>query len=83
MKVAGGFGNYLNLQNAAAIGLLPKELLPVSVCVGNAALTGASMLLLNEHFIKKMQMLTSSAKCVDLAVNPLFQDAFVEAMLFE
>ena len=83
VKVAGGFGNYLNLQNAAAIGLLPKELLPVSVCVGNAALTGASMLLLNEHFIKKMQALTSSAKCVDLAANPFFQDAFVEAMLFE
>lgn len=39
--LAGGFGYYLNPADAAAIGLLPKELMNKTVTGGNTALTGA------------------------------------------
>ena len=39
--LAGGFGSFLNTESAAKIGLIPKELLPVTEAVGNAAGEGA------------------------------------------
>ena len=39
--LAGGFGYYLKPKDAAAIGLLPKELVDRTVTGGNTALTGA------------------------------------------
>ena len=45
--IAGGFGNYLNMQSAEQIGLLPSSVAKKAVTVGNAALVGASMLLLD------------------------------------
>ncbi len=39
--LAGGFGSYLKKESAAAIGLIPKELLPITESVGNAAGEGA------------------------------------------
>jgi len=39
--LAGGFGYYLQPRDAAAIGLLPKELVPVTMAGGNTALAGA------------------------------------------
>ncbi len=42
--LAGGFGNYINADNAAAIGLLPNAPNKV-VKIGNAALSGAREML--------------------------------------
>ncbi len=39
--LAGGLGYFLNPQDAAAIGLLPRELVPVTIAGGNMALAGA------------------------------------------
>ena len=39
--LAGGFGSFLNKKSAAAIGLIPEELEPVTISVGNAAGEGA------------------------------------------
>ena len=38
--IAGGFGSYLDLQNAAEIGLFPKGLLDRMTVAGNTALSG-------------------------------------------
>ena len=46
LSVAGGFGTYLDIRNAAAIGLYPAELEGKTRVLGNAALAGAAMLLL-------------------------------------
>ena len=45
LAIAGGFGSYLSLDSAAAIGLIPPELKPRCRVLGNAALAGAAMLL--------------------------------------
>jgi len=46
--LAGGFGNYINPENAAAIGLLPRTADKI-VRVGNAALAGARAMLLSQE----------------------------------
>ncbi len=49
--IAGGFGSFINQNSAADIGLLPKCLLDRVTVLGNAAGTGASMLLLSDEML--------------------------------
>ena len=80
--VAGGFGSYLDKENAAKIGLIPADLSRVAVSVGNAALVGASMLLLNSALLPVATELARSAALLDLSTNRLFIDSYVEGMYF-
>ncbi len=83
MYIAGGFGNYLNMQNAAKIGLIPSDLSDVSVSVGNAALAGASMLLLNQNFRKQVLALRENCTLLDLPSSPVFSENYMMGMLLE
>ncbi|MBQ3593534.1 MAG: DUF4445 domain-containing protein, partial [Clostridia bacterium] len=82
LYIAGGFGNYLNKDNAVKIGLLPKAFSDISQNVGNAALTGASMLLLNTAFTDTVRDLSKNADILDLSSNPTFSDHYVNGMTF-
>ena len=81
LYIAGGFGNYLNKNNAAKIGLLPKKLVHRSETVGNAALTGASMLLLDSDLRQKAQMLAASATTIELSSDPIFAERYISGMM--
>lgn len=83
LYIAGGFGNYLNKESAARIGLLPKELTRNSEVVGNAALAGASMMLLNRNIRDEAAQITKTAKVLDLSTNPIFSDYYMSAMMLE
>ena len=83
LYIAGGFGNYLNKESAAMIGMLPRSLAECSVTVGNAALTGASMLLLNIDARERATALTRIAKTLDLSKNKGFSEKFMMGMIFE
>ena len=82
LAVAGGFGSYLNVQNAGRIGLLPMELIPKVRVLGNAALGGASMMLLNRDMRVRSESLAAQAETVDLSVDDYFMEAYTEGMLF-
>lgn len=82
LYIAGGFGNYLDLNSAAAIGLVPPELLPGAKTIGNAALTGAAMLLQNRAFLPETEALAASARAVALDANPVFMDHYMDYMMF-
>lgn len=83
LLVAGGFGNFLNLENAVFIGLLPPmETSKIRVC-GNAALEGAADILWNREEVERVQKLTAMAHTVELASDPYFGDCYMEGMLFE
>ena len=45
--LAGGFGNYMNIENAMAIGLLPKTDISKFTRFGNGALAGARVMLIS------------------------------------
>ncbi len=80
--VAGGFGSYLDIGNAGAIGLLPAELLTKVRILGNAALSGASMLLLSVPLRGEIEVLARRTETVSLAANPTFAEEYMERMLF-
>ena len=81
LYIAGGFGKYLSVESAAKIGLLPCSIAPRSQAVGNAALAGASAMLLNLKTRKEMVELIKSAKTLDLSTNSVFSDLYVSGMM--
>jgi uncharacterized 2Fe-2S/4Fe-4S cluster protein (DUF4445 family) len=81
--IAGGFGTYLDRRNAERIGLLPRGLARNAVAVGNAALAGASLLLLDREAEAEALSLARRAHTVELATHPVFSEKFMEAMTFE
>ena len=83
LYIAGGFGNYLNKESAAKIGLLPRELAEISKSVGNAALGGASMLLLSEKLREKAADIAKGANLLDLSTNPTFSEQYMSGMMLE
>ena len=80
--VAGGFGSYVDLGSAAAIGLVPEELVGRCRVLGNAALAGAAMLLRRGALAEESESLARQAKTLDLAADPYFIEQYVEQMLF-
>ena len=82
LYTAGGFGSRLNGRNAAAIGLLPRELSVRIQPVGNAALDGASRLLLDVHARAQIAMIADNIRVVELATDPYFADLFIKNMSF-
>jgi uncharacterized 2Fe-2S/4Fe-4S cluster protein (DUF4445 family) len=83
LYIAGGFGNYLNKKSAAKIGLLPISLAQNSETVGNAALEGASMMLLDASMSEKARALAEKAQTLELSTNKGFSEHFMMGMMFE
>jgi len=82
LMLAGGFGNYINIESAVRIRLLPE--LPVERIryVGNAAALGAQMALLSETERARAVDLARRIDHVSLAARPDFQEIFLEAICF-
>ncbi len=80
--IAGGFGYYLNVDNAADIGLIPRAVAGCSYAAGNAALGGASMILLDSRNIEKSCRIAESAGVCELSANPVFERYYTSGMMF-
>ena len=80
--IAGGFGSRLNVESAAAIGLIPALLASRARALGNAALTGAARMLLDRSEQERGSELAQIARHVDLGGNPAFNQHFMDRMLF-
>ncbi len=76
--VAGGFGNFINLQHVTETGMIefPHEKIHKK---GNTALIGAKMFLLSDQV--NADEILSKASHISLEAHPRFQDIFVEKML--
>ena len=81
--LAGGFGSHLNLRSAVRVGLIPAELAEKVQVIGNAALDGAALLLLDTSARQKIQALRQLCQHVRLDGNPEFSERYVEAMMFD
>ncbi len=80
--IAGGFGSFLNIDHAAEIGMFPAALAPRAVSIGNGALEGASMLLLDDSLRRKASALAAASVCRDLSADAYFQEDYIENMSF-
>lgn len=81
--LAGGFGSHLNLKSAVRIGLLPAELAEKVRVIGNAALDGAAMLLMDTTMREKIHAMRHLCQHIHLDGNPVFAESYIEAMMFE
>ena len=81
--LAGGFGNFIGLDSACRIGLLPAALRAKIVPVGNAAGSGSVRLLVSEKARRRAEALREATRCVELAATPDFNDVYTDELLFE
>jgi uncharacterized 2Fe-2S/4Fe-4S cluster protein (DUF4445 family) len=82
LLLAGAFGNYIDRRNAVRIGLLPELPLDRIHFVGNAAGTGAEMVLISRPRRKRAAELTRQIQYLEIALQPDFQTVFSDSLLF-
>jgi len=78
--IAGGFGAYLKLESADTIDLIPKELIEKAEVIGNAALSGAILTLLDKNAVDELKL--DNCECINLAATEQFSDLYIENMIF-
>ncbi len=81
--LSGGFGNFLNIESALKIGLLPEEFRSKIISVGNAAGTGAILGLLSKDNFKKAVETAKNIEYIELSTYHEFMDIYVDSMLFD
>jgi uncharacterized 2Fe-2S/4Fe-4S cluster protein (DUF4445 family) len=80
--LAGAFGNYIRRESALRIGLLPAIAAERIHFVGNAASSGAQMLLINSRLRELARKLARRIEYVEIAHEPDFQTVFADSMSF-
>lgn len=81
--LAGGFGSYLKKESAAAIGLIPKELLPITESVGNAAGEGAVSAAISKKAREQLSIIQKSMHYIELSTHPDFSQEYMNQMDFD
>lgn len=82
IRLAGAFGSHINVQHAMLLGLIPDCVLGEVSSAGNAAGTGARIALLNSQSRDVIETLVKNIEKIETALEPKFQDYFVDAMAF-
>ena len=80
--LAGAFGNYIRAESALRLKLLPDVPTERIRFVGNAASSGAQMILLSRQCREKARQLARKIEYVEIAHQPEFQTVFAECMSF-
>ena len=80
MFIAGGFGNYLDLPAAVAIGLLPDIPLEKVKFIGNSSLSGAKLALLSREALDEVERIAQKMTYIDLSSNNQFMDEYSSAL---
>jgi len=78
--LAGAFGSHIDVKYAMILGLIPDCDLEKVSSAGNAAGTGARIALLNQAARDEIEAVVKTIEKVETAVEPKFQEHFVEAM---
>jgi len=81
--LAGGFANYINIENAMRIGLIPTLPLERVRKLGNASLAGATQALVNRDRRAELEALVPRIEHVELETIPEFFEIFVEGCLYQ
>lgn len=80
MIIAGGFGQYLNIEKAVAIGLLPDIERSKFTYVGNTSIVGAYMALLSGAHRQEAIKISNDMTYVDFSSNNRYMDEFTSAL---
>ena len=80
IRLAGAFGSHIDVKYAMVLGMIPDCILSEVSSAGNAAGTGARIALLDQSSRKDIEALVRRVEKIETAVEPRFQEFFVEAM---
>jgi len=80
--IAGGFGNYLNIENSIFIGLLPDTKRDVYEFIGNSSLAGARMALVSHEALERTYQIYKNITYLDLSAEPNYMDEYIAALFF-
>src|SRR4051794_17947252 len=82
VRLAGAFGSQIDPFHAMVLGLIPDAALDHVKAAGNAAGTGALIALLSAAARAEIEDVVRRVEKIETAVEPRFQEHFVEAMAF-
>ncbi|HLX34558.1 MAG TPA: ASKHA domain-containing protein [Candidatus Limnocylindrales bacterium] len=82
VQLAGAFGSQIDPLHALILGLVPDAPLDQVQPAGNAAGTGALIALLSADARREIERVVRTVEKIETAVEPRFQEHFVEAMAF-
>ena len=77
--LAGGFGNFLNVRHAVAIGMLPDVPVEKIRFVGNTSIAGAKMSLLSCQALQRAEQIAASMTYFDLMSHNRYMEEFIRA----
>lgn len=77
--ITGGFGQYLNIERAVAIGLLPDIDRAKFSYMGNSSIAGAYMALLSGQYRQEAREICNAMTYMDFSSNPRYMDEFTSA----
>jgi uncharacterized 2Fe-2S/4Fe-4S cluster protein (DUF4445 family) len=80
--IAGGFGAYIDIENAISLGLLPDLERSRFIFVGNSSLAGARQILLSYEAMKKANEIARKITYFELSVDPGYMDEYMAALFF-
>ena len=78
--ITGGFGQYLNIEQAVTIGLLPDIARDKFAYMGNSSIKGAYMALLSTDYRQEAREICNRMTYVDFSSNPRYMDEFTSAL---
>ena len=76
--LAGGFGMHIDVAHAIAMGLLPGFAEEQVRVVGNTALAGALLALLDRNVLEEMETLRGRIEVIELNLQPNFEDRYID-----
>ena len=80
IRLAGAFGSHIDVKYAMLLGMIPDCDLSQVASAGNAAGTGARIALLDQASRTKIEELVRGVEKIETAIEPRFQEHFVQAM---
>jgi uncharacterized 2Fe-2S/4Fe-4S cluster protein (DUF4445 family) len=78
--IAGGFGNYLNVEKAVMIGMLPDLPKEKFSFIGNTSIAGAYLCLLSEQMRREAEEIAKKMTYMELSVSRGFMDEYMSAL---
>jgi len=78
--IAGGFGNYLNIEKAIILGMLPDMPAEKFTFLGNTSITGAYLCLMSDKLRAEAEDIWSRMTYIELSTSIMFMQEYMSAM---
>jgi len=78
--IAGAFGNYINVENAILIGMLPDVEIEKFHFLGNGSLKGAALALISDEMRTEIEEISRKITNFELSSTPGYMEEFVASL---